>query len=65
MTREEQIAMMKRMREITGAGIVDCRKALEHEKWNMNEAIKYLKIMPKGWNHIDYFGEGRANRISK
>lgn len=65
MTREEQVSMIKRLREITGAGMMECAKSLKKMDWNMDKAKEYLKVMPMGWNHVDYFGEGRANRISK
>lgn len=65
MTREEQVAMIKGLREVTGAGMMDCAKSLRKMDWDMDKAKEYLRIMPKGWNHIDYFGTGRADRISK
>ena len=57
MTREEQVAMVKEMREMTGAGMMNCKKALEQTKWNMEEAIKYFKKMTYAnkLSHVDYF----------
>lgn len=43
MTREEQVAIVKELREMTGVGMMDCKKALEQTKWNTEEAINYLK----------------------
>lgn len=36
-------AMVKEIREITSAGMLDCKKALEETNGNMDEAIKYLR----------------------
>ena len=46
MTSEEKIITIKKLREITGAGMCDCRRALEETEWNIESAIEYLKIMP-------------------
>lgn len=37
------IKLLKKIREITGAGIADCKEALIQSKGDENEAIKWLK----------------------
>ena len=36
-------AMVKELRELTGAGMMDCKKALGETDGNMDEAVEYLK----------------------
>lgn len=36
-------AMVKELREATGAGMMDCKKALVETDGNMDEAVKYLR----------------------
>lgn len=36
-------SMVKELRELTGAGMMDCKKALNETNGNMDEAIEYLK----------------------
>ena len=36
-------SMVKELREITGAGMMDCKKALNETNGNMDEAIEYLR----------------------
>ncbi len=36
-------AMVKELREMTGAGMMDCKKALGETDGNMEEAVKYLR----------------------
>lgn len=36
-------SMVKELRELTGAGILDCKKALDEVNGNMEEAITYLR----------------------
>ncbi len=36
-------AMVKELRELTGAGMMDCKKALSETDGNMEEAIEYLR----------------------
>ena len=36
-------AMVKELREMTGAGMMDCKKALNETNGNMDEAIEYLR----------------------
>jgi len=36
-------AMVKELREKTGAGMMDCKKALTEKNGNMEEAIAYLR----------------------
>ena len=35
--------MVKELRELTGAGMMDCKKALNETDGNMDEAIEYLR----------------------
>ena len=35
-------AMIKELREVTGAGMLDCKKALQETNGNMDEAVKCL-----------------------
>ena len=36
-------AMVKELREMTGAGMMDCKKALNETNGNMDEAVEYLR----------------------
>ncbi len=36
-------AMVKELRELTGAGMMDCKKALSETNGNMDEAVEYLR----------------------
>lgn len=36
-------AMVKELREMTGAGMMDCKKALNETDGNMDEAVEYLR----------------------
>lgn len=36
-------AMVKELRELTGAGMMDCKKALSETDGNMDEAVEYLR----------------------
>ena len=36
-------SLVKELREKTGAGMLDCKKALEETKGNLEEAIDYLR----------------------
>ena len=36
-------AMVKELRDMTGAGMMDCKKALNETNGNMDEAVEYLK----------------------
>ena len=40
---EVTASMVKELREVTGAGMMDCKKALAETNGNMDEAINYLK----------------------
>lgn len=40
---EISASMVKELRETTGAGMMDCKKALVETNGNMDEAIKYLR----------------------
>ena len=37
-------AMVKELRELTGAGMMDCKKALGETDGNMDEAVEYLRM---------------------
>lgn len=50
---------VKELRNITGAGMMDCRKALIEKNGNVEEAIKYLR--ERGISKA----EGKANRATK
>lgn len=51
-------AMVKELREITGAGMMDCKKALNETNGNMEEAIEYLR------KHGQAKAEKKAGRIA-
>ena len=36
-------SMVKELREMTGAGMMDCKKALAETNGNMDEAIEFLR----------------------
>ena len=36
-------AMVKELREMTGAGMMDCKKALNETDGNMDAAVEYLR----------------------
>ena len=36
-------AMVKELREMTGAGMMDCKKALNETNGNMDEAVEFLR----------------------
>ena len=40
-------AMVKELREMTGAGMMDCKKALNETDGNMDEAVEYLRKMDR------------------
>jgi elongation factor Ts len=40
---EISASLVKELREKTGVGMMDCKKALDHAKGNFEEAIKYLR----------------------
>ena len=39
----EEIIMAKELREMTGAGMMDCKKALNETNGNMDEAVEFLR----------------------
>ncbi len=51
-------AMVKELREMTGAGMMDCKKALNETDGNMDEAVEYLR--KKGQAKA----ENKASRIA-
>ena len=36
-------AMVKELREMTGAGMMDCKKALNETNGNMDESVEFLR----------------------
>ena len=40
-------SMVKELRELTGAGMMDCKKALNETNGDMDAAIEYLRTMVK------------------
>ena len=40
-------AMVKELRELTGAGMMDCKKALGETDGNMDEAVEYSVLVRK------------------
>ena len=40
---EVTASMVKELREVSGAGMMDCKKALSETNGNMDEAINYLR----------------------
>ena len=51
-------AMVKELREMTGAGMMDCKKALSATDGDMDKAVEFLR--EKGLAGIDK----KANRIA-
>lgn len=43
MTREEKAELVKKMRKITMAGTMDCKRCLEKMDYDLDKAILYLK----------------------
>ena len=43
---KKQADMVKELREITGAGVMDCKKALNATEWSIPNAIEYLRNQP-------------------
>ncbi|WP_127942900.1 MULTISPECIES: translation elongation factor Ts [unclassified Mycoplasma] len=39
----EQIEKIKQLREMTHAGFLDCKKALESTKWDLDKAVEFLR----------------------
>ena len=39
--------MVKELRELTGAGMMDCKKALNETNGNMDEAVEFLRKKKK------------------
>jgi elongation factor Ts len=51
---------VKELREKTGVGMMDCKKALEHAQGDFEEAIKYLRE-----KNMDKFNASFTGIISK
>ena len=45
-------SMVKELREQTGAGMMDCKKALNETNGNMEEAVEYLRD-----NYLELYAE--------
>ena len=43
---KKQADMVKELRELTGTGVMDCKKALNATEWSIPNAIKYLRNQP-------------------
>lgn len=43
MTKEEKAELVKKMRKITMAGTMDCKRCLEKMDYDLDKAILYLK----------------------
>jgi elongation factor Ts len=37
------VQQLRELRQLTGAGMLDCRQALEHAEGNMEQAVEYLR----------------------
>ena len=55
---EISAGMVKELREMTGAGMMDCKKALVATEGNMDEAVEFLR--KNGQAKVDK----KANRIA-
>ena len=51
-------AMVKELREMTGAGMMDCKKALNETNGNMDEAVEFLR------KNVQAKAEKKASRIA-
>ena len=60
---EVTASMVKELRETTGAGMMDCKKALVETEGNIEEAVKYLreKGIAKAAKKMDRIEIGRAS----
>ena len=45
-------AQVKELREMTGAGMMDCKKALTATEGDMDKAVEFLRV-PSPSNHAD------------
>lgn len=43
MTREEMVAKVRLLRNQTGAGMHDCKKALEESNWDIEKAYDWIR----------------------
>lgn len=43
---QQQVMDIKELRNKTGAGMMDCKKALCATDWDMDRAIEYLRTLP-------------------
>lgn len=62
-----QVKMVKELREKTGVGMMDCKKALQLNEWDEDAAIEFLINVYNGVRtyHRDYFGEARKKQIEE
>jgi len=51
-------SQVKELREITGAGMMDCKKALEEAEGDLEKAIRILR--EKGWAQLAKRAEREA-----
>jgi len=52
------IAQIKELREVTGAGVMDCRKALEQANGDFNKAVEFLREKAQA------IAEKRSDRVA-
>ena len=45
--RQRQVKLVRQLREETGAGMIDCKKALMRTDWIMEKAKQYIKEHPR------------------
>jgi len=45
-------AMVKELREKTGAGMMDCKKALIEKNGDMDAAVDYLRDRKRAWQQL-------------
>ena len=64
-------SMVKELREMTGAGMMDCKKALNESNGDMDAAIEYLRkngeakaVKKAGRIAAEGISDGRRNRCA-
>jgi translation elongation factor EF-Ts len=40
---EEQMLMIRQLREITGSGMMECKRSLIHVNWDFDKAKEYMQ----------------------
>ena len=48
MSEEIKIKLVRELREITGCGMIDAKKALEKANYDLNKAIEYISLAAFG-----------------